>query len=114
LLKKYKMKLKKRISKKTLNILQNMVFFTSSITIIVCLIIYLWVYTEIDESVLALEIQNSTASELQNTIDELKNEIESLKRADAIAKKAKSELEMVFTKPETLMIKINDSGKHTL
>ncbi len=108
------MKSKKRISKKKLNILQSLVFFTSAITIVLCLIIYLWVYTEIDESVLALEIQNSTALELQNTIDELKNQIESLNRADIIAKKAKNELNMIFTKPETLIVNIYDYNENPL
>ena len=64
-------------------------------------------YTEIDETILAIEIQNSTLAELRNNIDEIKNEIESLNRADVIAKKAKKELGMVFTQPETLRITIS-------
>ncbi len=98
---------KKRISKKALNILQSIIFFISTISIILCLIVYLWVYTEIDETLLAIEIQNSTAEELQNVIHELNNQIESLKRADIIAKRAEDELKMVFTKPETLRVRID-------
>ena len=98
---------KKRMSKRALNILQSMVFFISTISIILCLIVYLWVYTEIDETLLAIEIQNSTAEELQNVIHELNNQIESLKRADIIAKRAEDELKMVFTKPETLRVQID-------
>ena len=79
---------KRRISKKTKNFIQSLVFFTSTFAIITCLILYLWVYTEIDETILAIEIQSSTAEELQNTIHKLKSEIESLSRADVIAKKA--------------------------
>ena len=67
---------------------------------------YLWVYTEIDETLLVIEIQNSTAKELQNRIYELKSQIESMSRADVIAKKAQDELKMVFTEPETLRIKV--------
>ena len=95
------------MSKKATNILQSIIFFLSSVTIISCLIVYLWVYTEIDETLLAIEIQTSTAEELQNLIDELNNEIESLERADVIAKRAQNELKMVFTEPETLRVTID-------
>ena len=98
---------KKRMSKKNMKILQSMIFFISTISIILCLIVYLWVYTEIDETLLAIEIQNSTAEELQNVIYELNNQIESLKRADVIAKRAENELKMVFTEPETLRVTVD-------
>ena len=99
---------KKRLSKKTQDIIYSLLFFSSTIIIILSLITYLWVYTEIDETLLAIEIQSSTASELQNEIREYESKIESLSRADVIAKKAKSELGMVFTEPETLRININN------
>ena len=105
---------KRRISKKTKNILHSLFFFTSTIALISCLIIYLWVYTEIDETILSIEIQNSTAEELQNSIGELKSDIESLSRADVIAKKARNDLKMVFTHPETLRIKIDPILKASL
>ena len=105
---------KRRMSKQTLNILQSLVFFTSTLAIIASLIIYLWVYTEIDETILAIEIQNSTVLELQNNIDEIKNDIESLNRADVIAKTAKKDLGMIFTEPETLRIKIENIYRSSL
>ena len=98
---------RKRMSKKTQNLLQSIIFFGSTILVISCLITYLWVYTEIDETVLLIEIQTSTVRELKNEIYELKNSIESLNRADAIAKRAKEELKMVFTDPETLNVFLN-------
>ena len=97
---------RKRISKKTQDVIQSLIFFTSTMAIISCLIMYLWVYTEIDETILAIEIQNSTAKELQNGIHELMSHIESMSRADVIAKKAQDELKMVFTEPETLRITV--------
>tara|TARA_Y100000294_G_C8335852_1_gene248620 strand:- start:150 stop:473 length:324 start_codon:yes stop_codon:yes gene_type:complete len=97
---------RKRISKKTRDVIQSLIFFTSTMAIISCLIMYLWVYTEIDETLLVIEIQNSTAKELQNRIYELKSQIESMSRADVIAKKAQDELKMVFTEPETLRITV--------
>ena len=105
---------KKRLSKQTQNLIQSVVFFTTTIAVIISLIIYLWVYTEIDETILAIEIQNSTLVELRNNIDEIKNEIESLNRADVIAKKAKKELGMVFTQPETLRITVNSVSGSSL
>ena len=99
---------KKRLSKKNQDIIYSLLFFSSTIIIILSLITYLWVYTEIDETLLAIEIQSSTANELQNEIREYESKIESLSRADVIAKKAKSELGMVFTEPETLRININN------
>ena len=99
---------KKRISKKTMNIIHSLIFFIATVALISCLIMYLWVYTEVDETILSIEIQNSTAAELQNTIGKLKSDIESLSRADVIAEKARNNLDMVFTEPETLRIKVNE------
>ena len=87
--------------------MQSILFFTSTFAIISCLIIYLWTYTEIDETMLSLDIYNSTANEFQNEIFELQSEIELLERVDIIAKKARNELKMVFTEPETLNVIIN-------
>ncbi len=102
---------RKRISKKTQNLFQSIIFFGSTILVISCLIIYLWVYTEIDETLLFIEIQTSTVKELENEIYELKNSIESLNRVDAISKRAKEELKMVFTEPETLNVLLNFSKR---
>ena len=100
---------KKRISKKNQDLIQSLLFFTTTILTICGLIAYLWVYTEIDESVLSIEIQRSTANELKNEIEELDSIIESLLRVDAISMKAQLELNMVSAHPETLII-IYDSN----
>ena len=85
-------------------------FFICTIGSIVCLIIYLWVFKEIDESLLAIEIQNTTARELKNEIDTIKNKVEKLSRSDLITARAKRELRMVTAEPETLIIAINKSS----
>ena len=105
---------RKRRSKKSRDVIQSIIFFIATLGAIVSLIIYLWVYTEIDETLLAIEIQNSTASELTNELQELKSDIESLSRPDIIAKRAKAELKMVFTEPETLLISVNKKLLETL
>ena len=97
----------KRNARKQKEFLQTLSFFAITIASIVGLIAYLWVYTEIDETLLAIEIQNSTAKELQNEVDKLQSKIEALSRPDVIAKKARKELNMVFTQPETLQVVID-------
>ena len=87
--------------------MQGILFFLFTIGSIVCLIIYLWMFKYIDESMLAIEIQNTTSRELRNEIDELKNKIEKLSRSDVITNRAKEELGMVVAAPETLVIAIN-------
>ena len=102
---------RKRKSKRAQGIFQSILFFGSTFLVISSLIIYLWVYTEIDETLLFTEIQTATVRELENEIYEIKNSIESLNRADAIAKRAKEELNMVFTDPETLNIFFNQNSQ---
>lgn len=71
------------------------------------LIVYLWVYTEIDETMLAIEVQNQVTKELDNSLKELKMEVINLSRSDRISSVARNELNMVPAEPETLMIFIN-------
>ena len=71
------------------------------------LIIYLWVYTEIDETMLAIEVQNQVTKELDNSLKELEMEVINLSRSDRISSVARNELNMVPAEPETLMIFIN-------
>ena len=78
------------------------------------LIIYLWVYTEIDETMLAIEVQNQVTKELDNSLKELKMEVLNLSRSDRISSVARNELNMVPAEPETLMIFINKDQLGTL
>tara|TARA_Y100000748_G_scaffold256445_1_gene222844 strand:+ start:538 stop:864 length:327 start_codon:yes stop_codon:yes gene_type:complete len=99
---------KKRRSIKTGNLIQGVLFFLFTIGSIICLIVYLWIFKYIDESMLAIEVQNTTARELRNEIDELKNKIEKLSRSDVITSRAKEELGMVVAVPETLIVATNN------
>jgi hypothetical protein len=102
---------RKRISKKNQDLIQSFIFFLSTALTISGLIAYLWVYTEIDEAVLAIEIQRSTANELKNEIEELDSIIESLQRADVISDRAYKELKMINTDPETLIVHFQNFHK---
>ena len=101
------LKKRKRRSIKNGNFIQGLLFFLCTIGSIACLIFYLWVFKEIDESLLAIEIQNTTAREIKNDIDEIKNIIEKLSRSDIITTRARKELGMEMAVPETLIVSIN-------
>ena len=100
-------KTRKRRSIRNGNFIQSLLFFFCTIGSIACLIFYLWVFKEIDESLLAIEIQKTTARELKNDIDEIKNKIENLSRSDIITARARQELGMEMAAPETLIVAIN-------
>ena len=70
------------------------------------LIGYLWVYTEIDETLVAIEVQKATLAELNNSIKELQNNIALLERVDRITETARKGLGMVFASPETISVYI--------
>ena len=97
----------KRKSLRRSSLYQGLLFFFFTIGSIACLIFYLWIFKEIDESILSIEIQNATARSLKNEIDVIKNDLEKLNRADVITSRARSELNMVIASPETLIVSMN-------
>tara|TARA_B100000678_G_C17887254_1_gene373896 strand:+ start:256 stop:579 length:324 start_codon:yes stop_codon:yes gene_type:complete len=98
---------RKRRSKRARNLIQSFIFVLFTIGSISCLIIYLWVFKEIDESLLAIEIQAMTERELANEISELTSTIDKLIRPDIITARARKELGMVIAQPETLLIAVD-------
>tara|TARA_B110000116_G_C16334289_1_gene358175 strand:- start:200 stop:529 length:330 start_codon:yes stop_codon:yes gene_type:complete len=100
---------KKRRSKKSADFLQTLLFFITTMLSISGLIIYLWVYTEIDETMLTIEIQSQVTKELDNSLKELKMEVLNLSRSDRISSVARDQLSMVPAEPETLIIFINQN-----
>ena len=100
---------RKRRSKKSTEFLQTLLFFITTMLSISGLIVYLWVYTEIDETMLAIEVQNQFTKELDNSLKELKMEVSNLSRSDRISSVARKKLNMVPAEPETLMIFINEN-----
>ena len=98
---------KKRNSKKVQNIIDTLFFYVVTCLSIGGLVLYLWVYTEIDDSLYALDIQRETVEELMNNIHLLQSEIDALSRPDVIARKAEINWGMVFAKPESISIHIN-------
>lgn len=99
---------RRRRSKKRNEFLQTLLFFLTTILSISGLIIYLWVYTEINETLLAIEVQSQVSKELENSVKELKMDVSNLSRSDRISNVARVELKMVPAQPETLMIFISN------
>ena len=60
------MRNKKRRSKKVQNIIDTLIFYLITCLSIGGLVLYLWVYTEIDDSLYAFDIQRKTVEELMN------------------------------------------------
>ncbi|HIB26901.1 MAG TPA: hypothetical protein EYO49_04665, partial [Candidatus Marinimicrobia bacterium] len=89
------MKKRKRRSKKNREFFQTLLFFSTTILSITGLIVYLWVYTEVDETMLAIEVQNQVSIELDNSVNELKMDITQLSRGDRISQVARTELNMI-------------------
>jgi len=100
----------KRNARKQKEFIQTLSFFGIAIASIVGLISYLWVYTEIDETLIAIELQKATREELNNSIKDLQNDIALLGRVDRVTDKARKELGMVFTTPETISVYINPNN----
>ena len=105
---------KKRRSIKVQNIIDTLFFYLITCLSIGGLVLYLWVYTEIDDSLYALDIQRETVEELMNDIHLLQSEIDALSKPDIIARKASMNRGMVFAKPESISIFINPGALSSL
>ncbi len=97
---------RKRRTKANRDFFQTLLFFLSTIISIGGLIAYLWVYTEVDENMLGIEVQTQVVKELQNTVKELKMDISNLSSSSRISSFARNELNMIPAEPETLTIYI--------
>lgn len=100
----------RRRSKRHQELVHTLTFFLVTLLSIAGLIFYLWVYSEIDETLLAIEIQQETVHELTNSLQELKSEIARQERVDRITAVARTHLGMVVARPETLAIYIPPGG----
>ncbi len=101
---------KKRNQRK--EIFRTLLFYLSSGGLILALIVYLMIYTAIDESLVALGIQKSTLKELETEVATLEARVDYLSRPDVIARKARQELGMVTVRPESIIIYLDaESGE---
>ncbi|NOZ75821.1 MAG: hypothetical protein GXO90_10715 [FCB group bacterium] len=91
-------------------IFRTLLFYLSSVGLIAALIAYLMIYTAIDESLVALGIQQTTLKELETEVSTLEARVDYLSRPDIIAMKARQELGMVTVRPESIIIYIDQTG----
>ena len=90
--------------------LRSVIPFILVVAAISGLIIYIWIYSEINETLKELEIQQTAVIELNDEINTLKGNIEYLVRVDVLTARASDELDMVFTAPETIAIYVDESA----
>ncbi|MCK4903974.1 MAG: hypothetical protein KAS35_04725, partial [Candidatus Marinimicrobia bacterium] len=95
--------------RKQRQLLRSIMPFTLVVAAISGLIAYLWIYSEVDETLKELEIRQSAVVELNDEINNLKDNIEYLLRVDVLTSRAKNDLGMVFTTPETIAIYVDKS-----
>jgi hypothetical protein len=78
--------------------------------IISAAILYVWIYSEVDRTLKDVEFLHTSAIELGDDINILKDDIEYLTRVDVLTSRAKTDLGMVFTAPETIEIYIDEES----
>ena len=89
--------------------LRSIIPFTIVLVTISGFIAYLWISSEVDETLKELEIQQAAVVNLNNDIGNLKDDLKYLERVDVLTARAKNELGMVFTAPETIAIYVDES-----
>ncbi len=98
---------KKRTSIRRKELIQTFTFFFIAIFSITGLIVYLWVYNEINLTVRDVAALEKVADNLLNDNKILTNDIARLERIDRIARLARDELGMVAANPETIVVYID-------
>ncbi len=96
--------------RKQRQLLRSVIPFILVVAVISGLITYVWIYSEVDETLQELEIQQASVVELTDEISTLKDNIEYLVRVDVLTARASDELGMVFTAPETIAIYVDESA----
>lgn len=90
--------------------LRSIIPFILVVAVISGSIAYIWIYSEVDETLKELEIQQASVVELNDNIYNLKGNIEYLARVDVLTTRAINDLGMVFTAPETIAIYVDKSN----
>jgi len=101
---------KKSSTRRQKQLLRSFAPYIFGIVFITGLILYVWIYSEIDETLKEVELLTASANELDDDINILKDEIDYLRRVDVITNRAKNDLGMVFTAPETIEIFIDENN----
>ena len=105
---------KKGRSKKIKNVLDTLFFYFITFISIGGLVLYLWVYTKIDKSMYALEIQKLTLEELLDEINVLQSDIDALSKPNIVSEKVREKWKMETAYPESIEVYISSNNLKTL
>ena len=100
-------KTKKSKQRKQKQKLASFIPFLIVVTAITGFVSFLWISSEIDETLNELEIQQAIVVDLNDNIGNLKDDIEYYSRVDILTARAEKELGMVYTVPETIAIYVD-------
>ena len=75
--------------------------------IVITITVYLESFVEVDKTQSSIDFNKKTLTKLDEELKIKKNAVERLKRADIISKKGK-EIGLVPSRPETIIVKVND------
>ena len=103
------MAVKRRTTKRRKEFIQTITFFFISIFSITGLLVYLWVYNEINLTIREVSGLEKVAAGLLNDNKLLTNSIARLERIDRITGIVRDELGMVTAAPETVVVYVDYS-----
>ena len=98
---------KRRLSKAEKQKRENLKWVFMFTVIVITITVYLASFVEVDKTQSSIDFNKKTLTKLDEELKIKKNAVERLKRADIISKKAR-EIGLVSSKPETIIVKIND------
>ena len=97
-------------TRKQRQIFKSLAPYIIGTVIISAAILYVWIYSEVDRTLKDVEFIQASAIELGDDINILKDDIANLTRVDVLTNRAKTDLGMVFTAPETIEIYIDEES----
>ena len=98
---------KKRLNKAQKQRIENIKWITMFLVVMATVAVYLASFIEVDKTQASIEFNKKTLAKLNEDLKIKSSKVERLKRADVISKKAKK-IGLVSSKPETIIVKIND------
>ena len=98
---------KKRLNKAQKQKIENIKWITMFLVVMATVAVYLASFIEVDKTQASIEFNKKTLAKLNEDLKIKSSKVERLKRADVISKKAKK-IGLVASKPETIIVKIND------
>ena len=98
---------KKRLTKAQIKKREDIKWSAMFVITIITIALYFAVFTEIDKTQASIDFNRKTLAQLNEDLTIEINSVEKMKRADVISKRAK-EIGLVYSQPETLIVKISN------